>query len=63
MDKTSIRRRLQAAKGVKVTTESKEQQRRSFAYGNTHLENSRITRTTIDDAAERLSKPGNVAPD
>lgn len=35
--------------------EEKEEQRRSFAYGNTKIENSRITRETIDSEAEKLT--------
>jgi hypothetical protein len=38
-----------------MTADAKERQRRSFAYGNTHAENEKITRATIDKAAERLS--------
>jgi hypothetical protein len=33
----------------------KEEQRRSFAYGNTKIENSRITRETVDKEAEKLT--------
>jgi hypothetical protein len=36
--------------------EDLEEQRRSFAYGNTHLENARITRQMIDEEAERQRK-------
>ena len=32
----------------------REEQRRSFAYGNTSLENPSITRAMVDEAAERL---------
>jgi len=32
----------------------REAQRRSFAYGNTHIENPRITRQTVDEQAEIL---------
>jgi dTDP-glucose pyrophosphorylase len=45
---------LEAAKKVKPSTEENEQQRRSFAYGNTNIENSRITRETVDKEAEAL---------
>lgn len=38
------------------TSQEKEEQRRSFAYGNTKIENSRITRETIDQEAESLRK-------
>lgn len=44
------------ARGVSMTSEQKESQRRSFAYGNTKIENEQITRRTINNAAERLSQ-------
>jgi len=37
-------------------TEQQEEQRRSFAYGNTKIENDRITREMIDEAAERIAR-------
>ncbi|MEY4515501.1 MAG: hypothetical protein RLZZ450_7623 [Pseudomonadota bacterium] len=45
---------LREARQVRMTPEQQEAQRRSFAYGNTHFENSRITRETVDRAAEEL---------
>ena len=45
---------LEKAKTVRMTPEQKEEQRRSFAYGNTKIENSRITREIIDEEAELL---------
>lgn len=36
------------------TPDDQEEQRRSFAYGNTHFENEDITRDTVNAAAERL---------
>lgn len=48
---------LEAAKNVVLTPEGKEQQRRSFAYGNTVIENPRITREMTDRAAEALGSP------
>jgi len=47
---------LEAAKKVVLTPEEKEQQRRSFAHGNTKTENSRITREMVDEAADALNK-------
>ena len=38
---------LEAAKKVVPTPEEKEQQRRSFAYGNVAIENPRITREIL----------------
>ena len=52
---------LEAAKKVVPTAEEKEQQRRSFAYGNTKIENSRITREMVDRAADALG-PASAHP-
>ena len=51
-----LRALLEAAKTVKMTPEDQEVQRRSFAYGNTHIENENITRETIAKAAETMKK-------
>jgi hypothetical protein len=47
---------LEKAKNIKLSPEQKEEQRRSFAYGNTNIENPRVTRETVDQAAEELKK-------
>jgi len=47
---------LEAAKRIKLSPEDLEEQRRSFAYGNTKIENDMITREMIDDAAEKLAR-------
>ena len=52
----SLQKLLIAAKRVKPSSEENEEQRRSFAYGNTAFENQRITRDMIDREAEKLSK-------
>ena len=52
----SLKVLIEAAKKVKPTPEHREAQRRSFAYGNTAFENSRITREMIDEQAEKLAK-------
>jgi hypothetical protein len=49
---------LEWAKKVAMTAHEKEEQRRSFAYGNTNIENPLITRETVDKQAEQL-KAGN----
>jgi len=49
---------IERARLLHFTTAQKEEHRRSFAYGNTHIENSRITRELIDREAENLrSRP------
>ena len=46
---------LERAKHAPMTREEREKQRRSFAYGNSKIENERITRATIDREAELLA--------
>lgn len=46
---------LEQAKNVTLSADEKELQRRSFAYGNTHLENEMITREMIDRAADDIA--------
>jgi Fic family protein len=47
---------LDAAKNLPFSEEEKEEQRRSFAYGNTKIENPRITREMVDQEAEALKE-------
>jgi hypothetical protein len=47
---------LEAARDAKTTPEHREEQRRTFAFGNTHFENSRITREMVDRQADELAK-------
>jgi hypothetical protein len=52
----ALQKLIEAAKRHDSTVEEREQQRRSFAYGNTKIENSLITREMVDEEAERLKK-------
>lgn len=45
---------LEKSKGVKMTPSEVERQRRSFAYGNTNIENDRVTRSVVDEQADKL---------
>jgi hypothetical protein len=47
---------IEAAKTAGFTADQREEQRRSFAYGNTKIENPRITRQTIDEQAAELER-------
>jgi hypothetical protein len=47
---------LAAAKRRPFGLTEKEEQRRSFAYGNTHIENDRITREMVNQQAALLEK-------
>jgi hypothetical protein len=53
-------RPLEAAKKFVLTAEDKEQQRRSFAYGKTVIENSRITREMVDRAGWRARRAWQI---
>jgi hypothetical protein len=52
----ALKKLLEAAKTANPTPEQREQQRRSFVYGNTRFENELITREMVDREAERLAK-------
>jgi len=52
----SLKKLLEAARTAQPSPQHREQQRRSFAYGNTHFENDRITREMIDREADKLAK-------
>ena len=48
---------LKATRKARMSAEEEEEQRQSFAYGNTNIENSLVTRETIKEAAESLRRP------
>jgi hypothetical protein len=47
---------LEAAKKAEPSPEHREQQRRSFVYGNTALENDLITREMVNREADKLAR-------
>jgi hypothetical protein len=49
---TDLQKLIDAARVREFPSSEREEQRRSFAYGNTKIENPRITRETIDRQAE-----------
>lgn len=49
---------IERARSVRMSPRQSEEQRRSFAYGNTKIENERITREMIDERAEALRDAG-----
>jgi hypothetical protein len=50
------KKRLVSANTARPTPEQREEQRRSFVFGNTHFENELITREMVDREAEKLAK-------
>jgi hypothetical protein len=55
----ALQQLLKAAREAQPSAEHREEQRRSFAYGNTHFENRLITREMVDQQAEKLAKERN----
>jgi hypothetical protein len=47
---------MEAARQVRPSPDQEEEQRRSFAYGNTAFENSLITREMVDRQAEAIDR-------
>ncbi|WP_366556430.1 hypothetical protein [Aquibaculum sediminis] len=47
---------LERARKVEMSAHDWERQRRSFAYGNSKIENDRVTRSMVDEQAELLDK-------
>lgn len=55
-----LRTLIEAARKVPRSKSDFEVQRRSFAYGNTHFENSLITRDLVDRIADEMPFAGDV---
>ena len=55
----NLKQLIEQARKIVSTPEEKEEQRRSFAYGNTKIENPLITREMIDRQADALGAPKN----
>ena len=55
MGKENLDQLLALAKGRTMSAQEKSEQRISFTYGNTNIENGRITRETVVRAAQKLS--------
>lgn len=54
MKDNDLQRLIERSRNVKMTPSEAEQQRRSFAFGNTNIENDRVTRRVVDEQAEKL---------
>lgn len=52
----ALKQLLKAAQKALPSQEHREEQRRSFAYGNTHFENRLITREMVNQQADKLAK-------
>ena len=45
---------IEAARSRSISDDERQAQRRSFAYGNTKIENDRVTREMVDEQDELL---------
>lgn len=52
----TLKQLMERAARIEMSAADKEAQRRSFAYGNANIENERVTREMIDEAAAKLAK-------
>jgi hypothetical protein len=50
----SLSRLIELSKGVQMSAKQQEEQRNSFVYGNTRIENSSVTREMVDQIAKRV---------
>lgn len=49
---------IEKSKKIEMSSEDKEAQRQSFAFGNANIENSRVTRAVVKAAAQRVGQRG-----
>ena len=52
---------IDRARKIMMSCAQQEQQRRSFVYGNTKIENDRVTREMVDEQAESVTAPASVS--
>ena len=45
---------LERARAITMTPEAEREQRQSFVYGNTHIENDRITRELVAEVDNEI---------
>ena len=54
---------INRARSVRMSSVQREEQRRSFAYGTAKIENDKVTRETVNRAAEALARQGATKRD
>jgi hypothetical protein len=53
---TDLQHLIDRARLYEMTSDERESQARSFAYGNTRMENENITKADIDEAAQTVKQ-------
>lgn len=61
MASESLDRLIEAARKIEMSDEDREEQRRSFAFGNANIENPRVTRELVDQVADRMAHEQRAA--
>ena len=51
---------LEKARSIKMTPQQIREQRVSFVYGNTNIENGRITKKMVEEIDAKLDKKGGA---
>jgi hypothetical protein len=51
---------LERAKRITMSPGEREQQRRSFAYGNANIENEAVTKDVIEEVANRMIREPEI---
>ncbi len=60
MTNTELTILLEKAKRITMSPGEREEQRRSFAYGNANIENEAVTKHVINEVAERMQREPDV---
>jgi hypothetical protein len=61
MDDRNLSRLIELAKGVHMNDAQRNEQRNSFVYGNTKIENSNVTREMVEAISHGMPIAGDVA--
>ncbi len=61
MASESLDRLIEAARKIEMSDADREEQRRSFAFGNANIENPRVTRELVDQVADRMAHEQRAA--
>jgi hypothetical protein len=56
MAQDDLEKLVERARKIEMTPNQVTAQRQSFAYGNTHIENERITRQMVAEADQKIER-------
>lgn len=54
---------IERVRRIEMSPEAEREQRRSFVYGNVHIENARITRDLVTEVDQQISAAEGANPD